>query len=281
MRRVGTASPRPGRGKVADAVLGAGAAGRAYRTTRTLRGAGRADRRPEVHQPLDVGRVVAHRDERLRERPELLLDRALARKPGDQEVAREDALDVAVEDRRARAEREAGDRRRRRSPDAGQARDVGERFRKLAGMSLDDELRGAVEVAGTRVIAEPAPQAQDLVLARRGEAGDVGKAGAEALVVRDDRRNLRLLQHDLGEPDRVRIARALPGQVVAPVAALPADDHRREAPVHFFRPNRPRSASSTPLPPCCPALPPPSRRSSSFESASFAASAASAVTSTL
>ena len=147
--------------------------------------------------------------------------RALAREAGDQEVAREDALDVAVEDRRARAEREAGDRRRRRASDAGQARDVGERFRKLPGVPLDHELRGAVQVTGTRVVAEPAPQTQDVVLARGGEAGDVGKPGPEALVVRDDGRDLRLLQHDLGQPDRVRVARALPGQVVAALAALP------------------------------------------------------------
>jgi len=242
------ALPRPRRGKVRHAVPGVRATGLVHRAATALRIARGADRRPEVHEPLDVGRVVARRDERLGERPELLLHCAVARKARDEEMPREHAFHVAVEYRRPRAEREPGDRGRSGAPDPGEALDVGERVGELPGMPLDDELRGAMKVPGPRVVAEAAPEPQHFVLARQRQAGEVRKPLAEALVVRHDRRNPSLLQHDLGEPDRVRIARALPGQVVAAVAALPADDRRRE-PRHFFRPNRPRSASSTPAPP--------------------------------
>src|SRR4051812_43655400 len=43
----------------------------------------------------------------------------------------------------------------------------------------------------------------------------------EALVVGNDGRDLGLLQHDLGEPDAVRVRRTLPGKVVATMAPLP------------------------------------------------------------
>ena len=47
-----------------------------------------------------------------------------------------------------------------------------------------------------------------------------------ALPVRDHRLHARLLQHDLADPDRIRIARTAPGQV-APVTAVVRDDSAR------------------------------------------------------
>src|SRR5712672_4020157 len=59
---------------------------------------------------------------------------------------------------------------------------------------------------------------------RRGrQAGEVGETSQEAQVVGNDRRNLRLLQHDLGQPDPVRIAGSLPRQIVAARYLLPLD----------------------------------------------------------
>jgi hypothetical protein len=42
-------------------------------------------------------------------------------------------------------------------------------------------------------------------------------------VIRNHRGHLRLLQHDLGKPDAVRVTRVLPGQVMAAGALLPGD----------------------------------------------------------
>ena len=61
------------------------------------------------------------------------------------------------------------------------------------------------------------------------QRAQIGKALEKALVIRDHGSDLRLLQHDLGEPDAVGIARVLPRQVVTAVCALPGDDARSEA----------------------------------------------------
>ena len=114
------------------------------------------------------------------------------------------------------------DRACRRAPDAGQRHHLVECRWKLAAVALHEHLRRALQVAGARVVAEPGPQVQHFVERRRRELAHVGKARDEALVVAGDRSDLRLLQHDLGDPDAVRRAVALPRQVLAPVAFVPA-----------------------------------------------------------
>ena len=92
----------------------------------------------------------------------------------------------------------------------------------------DDHLRRRVQMMRAPVVAEAAPQLEHAVDRRGGERADVGKRGQKALVVRNDRRHLRLLQHDLREPDPIRIARALPREVVPAVRALPGGQTGRE-----------------------------------------------------
>ena len=58
---------------------------------------------------------------------------------------------------------------------------------------------------------------QDIVDRRIGQRADVRKALHETLVVRQHRRDLRLLQHDLGDPHAIRRAIVLPRQVVPAV----------------------------------------------------------------
>ena len=73
------------------------------------------------------------------------------------------------------------------------------------------------------VVAQAAPQREHASIGARGERAHVGKRREEAHVVRQHRRDLRLLQHDLGQPDAIRIARVLPREIVAAVRALPRD----------------------------------------------------------
>jgi hypothetical protein len=154
----------------------------------------------------------------------------------DAEGPRQHALDVAVEDGRARAEGEHGDGGGGGAADARQgdrcpAMRAGSGRRALrrppappaAGCAPARSSRGR-STAPSR--PRPAP--------RRG--GQIGKAGEEARVVGDHRRHLRLLQHDFGQPDAVGIARVLPGQVVAAVARVPGDQPPGE--VLACRPSR-------------------------------------------
>src|SRR5688572_24490457 len=99
-------------------------------------------------------------------------------------------------------------------------------------MPLADRPRGAMKVKRARVVAEPGPVGEHVVLLRAGERRHVGETRHEALVIRDDGRHLGLLEHDLGDPDAIRVAAALPRQTVAPVHALPRDDVLREI-LHF------------------------------------------------
>jgi len=59
---------------------------------------------------------------------------------------------------------------------------------------------------------------------RGSQSWQVGKACDKALEIGDDGGDLGLLQHDFRQPDAVGVARALPGQGMAAVVLLPADD---------------------------------------------------------
>ena len=94
----------------------------------------------------------------------------------------------------------------------------------------DRRAGGSVQqVAGPAVVAQALPEAQHLLFLGPGQVGGGRKRLEEALEVGDDRRDLGLLQHDLGEPDAIGVARALPRQVVPAVALLPGDEPRCQA----------------------------------------------------
>jgi hypothetical protein len=72
-------------------------------------------------------------------------------------------------------------------------------------MTFGDRDRAGVEVAGPCVIAEPGPLLEDGIERRRGEIGDRRPERNKAQVVVSYRRDGRLLQHDLAEPDAIGI----------------------------------------------------------------------------
>ncbi len=98
------------------------------RTFAAARPGSRADGRAQIHQRLRVRGHVARGQQRFGDAPEFRLDLRRAGKAVDAAMAGEHALDVAVENRRALTERERGDRRRGRAPDARQRRDGVERL---------------------------------------------------------------------------------------------------------------------------------------------------------
>jgi hypothetical protein len=80
-----------------------------------------------------------------------------------------------------------------------------------------------------------APERHHIFRWRGGQCEDVRAAIKEALVIRNHGRHLGLLQHDLGEPHAIGIARVLPGQLVAAVLFLPGDDLRRKGGIFILR----------------------------------------------
>ena len=144
----------------------------------------------------------------------------------DREQPRDHALDIAVDRARAAVEGDRRDRGRRIGADAG------EREQRLLGVgkpsvvALDHGSRAGVQVAGTRVVAEPGPELQHVVERRGGELRDRRKALEEARIIRSDRLDGGLLQHDLGEPDPVGIgplAGARPPRQHAAMAVVPGE----------------------------------------------------------
>ncbi len=168
------------------------------------------------------------RQQRFRLLPKLFLDPFVSRIAADARVAREHTSHVAVQNGATLAECEDADGRSGGSPHAGQCVNRFELARERARVALDDQTRGLMQIAPACVVAQPAPMRQHLILVRRGQRSDVGKASDEALIVGDHRAHLSLLEHDLRHPDAVRIARVLPGEIVPAVLALPLDDARRE-----------------------------------------------------
>ena len=132
----------------------------------------------------------------------------------DREEPRDDARDVGVE-RPARARRTRGTPRPRTcsSPNPGsvaQDRRVAREPARHASRTIAS--RGSVQVPGAGVVAEARPGREHARFPRPGERRQVRKTSEERVVARGDRGHGRLLEHDLRDPDPVRIAGSAPGK---------------------------------------------------------------------
>ena len=194
----------------ARAVRGAHRLDRADQAARRRR---RADRGAELHEALvEIAglRVGIERGHQLAGlRPQRLHALRRLHVLVDREHAREHPRDVAVDERRALAVRDRGDRARRVGSDARHAAELARRARQR----LAHRLRAGVEVPRARVVAEAGPRGEHVVERCGRERGDRREPRHPALPVRDHRRDPRLLQHDLADPDRVRVTRAPPRQI--------------------------------------------------------------------
>ena len=95
---------------------------------------------------------------------------------------------------------------------------------KVAIMAILEQARGAMKIAGPGIVAKARPIAEHLVHLGRRQFRQTGEAGHEALEIGGDRRDLGLLEHDLGDPDPVGAGVALPGQILAAMAVEPGED---------------------------------------------------------
>ena len=145
--------------------------------------------------------------------------------------AREDAGDIAVEYGERLIVGDAQDSRGGVTPDAGQGQGRFERARKFAVVARGDFLCRAMQVARAAVVAEAGPELQDFFLRCASERFDGGKSFQEAMVVRQDGGDARLLQHDFCDPDAIGVAARAPGEI----ALVRAEPSEQAAPKSFQR----------------------------------------------
>ena len=145
------------------------------------------------------------------------------------EESGEDAGDVGIDDGDGEAEGEGGHRTGGVAPEAGEGGEGGGVGREAAVVLLEDGPGGFLEVADAVVVAEALPGLEELGFGGGGEGGEIGEGGEEALeaAVLSDRRDGGLLEHDLGDEDRVGIGGAAPGVVLA-VGLEPAEEGAAE-----------------------------------------------------
>ena len=124
-------------------------------------------------------------------------------------------------------EREGADARGRGGPDARQAHELLVGAGEGAAVLVHDLLRRTMQGKGAAVVAHALPLVQDVGVRRGGEGLHRGEAQQPGGPARLHAHHLRLLEHDLGEPYLVRVARVAPGKV-APVLGTQAADLRAE-----------------------------------------------------
>ena len=88
--------------------------------------------------------------------------------------------------------------------------------------------RSTMQIACARVVTKPCPEMQHFIDRRIGKRAHIRKALHKTLVVGDHGRHLRLLQHDLADPDAVGGAVALPRQIVTTGPRVPGDQFGSE-----------------------------------------------------
>ncbi len=174
--------------------------------------------RAELKSPV---RLV--REDFFRANPEVLPHFAQSGIRSQAIEAAKDARDVAVENWGAGVKGNGSDGAGGVLPDSGQSLQfrygLGDGSREIGS----DFSSGRQQVAGPRVIPQSLPEAEDLLLVRRRESGDGGVSFHKRIIVRDNCRYLRLLEHEFADENRKGVAGPPPGQIAA-VFVVPGEE---------------------------------------------------------
>ena len=119
------------------------------------------------------------------------------------------------------------DRSRCRTAYAGQTEYLLMLLRELPTVNIHNHPCSAVQVSSSCVITQPAPVGQHFFLGSICQGHYIREGSNKAQVIGNDGGDLRLLQHDFRQPYAIRVS-TLPGQVIAAMFALPADEGRRK-----------------------------------------------------
>src|SRR3990167_7918946 len=187
----------------------------------------RTNRRSQIHESLGIAghgrKQIFLRQQWLRLLPEQTLVSRRREVLFKAEQTRQNPAHVGIKNRHAFRETECGNRSSGGATNPRQGSQHLGGARKGASVLCHNLLGAAKQVAGPGVVAQPAPEAHHFILLCLRQGHYVRKTLQKARVVVKHRSNLRLLQHDLGQPDPVRIARLLPRQVIASIRRLPCD----------------------------------------------------------
>ena len=192
----------------------------AYDTARRGR---RAHRCPQIEQRLsEIGRAfpcLRRAPQPLRRVPQRRL------RPGQRlrhrEHPRDDPLHIAIHRHPRHTERNGRDRRRRVPPDAWQPR---QRVWVSRHSRPSDDPSTSMQVARPCVVAKPSPGGHHILDGRRRQIPHRREPTDEPPIMRYDGGDRGLLQHDLGQPDPVRVrrlARLGPPRQSAAVPVIP------------------------------------------------------------
>ena len=97
-----------------------------------------------------------------------------------------------------------------------------DRFWELPTMSISYDFRSAVKISSAVVITKPLPSVQHFGLQCAREGGKIRESLQPFFIIRQDRADLGLLKHELGDENRIWIAGSAPGEIAA-VFAVPSE----------------------------------------------------------
>ena len=163
-----------------------------------------------------------------RKLPKALIDVSLSGISFHTEQAREHSNDVAVQNGLGLIEGNAADGSGGIAANSRQGQHVFKVFRESASVTRKDGFRGFLHVTDTRVIAQSFPELVNSFGAGFGESLNVRQGSHPALPKGENGFDLGLLEHDFGNPDRVRIMRTAPGQVTC-VLGEPSEQKGRDS----------------------------------------------------
>ena len=140
------------------------------------------------------------------------------------EESGENPGDVGIDDGAGQIEGETGNGPRGVATETRQGGKNDRIPRELTAVVVQDRPGGFLKVADPAVVAKTFPGPEELPFGGRGEGFEVGKGGEKLLepAVLADRRDGGLLEHDLGNEDRIRIGGPAPWMLGA-VGGKPAE----------------------------------------------------------
>ena len=85
--------------------------------------------------------------------------------------------------------------------------------RKSPAIWIQDELCRRVEISCSSIVTEPLPAVENIVFGSARERLEVRKPAQPFAIIRENRRHLGLLKHELGHENAIRIASMAPGKI--------------------------------------------------------------------
>ena len=207
--------------------------GRGGRVAETVNGArfafrpGNANQRAQIHESGVIPSRGALRQKLCSMRPEYFASGAGIDRDLDIEKSGEQPRDVGFHDGRGFIERESGDGVCGIAADPRKIPNRLQLPRKAAAMFFHHSDGRSAEITSTGVIAKTLPGVQNILFGSGCQSGIIGETPQPLFIIRDDGGDLRLLEHELGDEDGVRIVGVTPGKVAA-VFTIPRKERAPE-----------------------------------------------------